>query len=489
MDNRLIPRPVKLGWRPDPPLTLTETATISCTRDGVAGLWRETLGLPLPAAAGQATIRLVLDETAGLAPEGYRLSIDPDRLLAVAVSPAGLVNALQTVRQLQRGGELPSAEIQDAPRFSWRGALLDVSRYFMPAPFLFRMVDLLAMHKLNVLHLHLTDDQGWRFPSQRYPRLTEVGGWRTETIIGAGDGSAPGTRYDGIPHGGAYTRRELTDLVAYAAARNVTVVPEIDLPGHVQAAIAAYPELGNTGEQLAVRTSWGISDHVLNLSDTATRFCADILEEVAEIFPSPWIHVGGDECPRTEWKNSPVIAERGLSSENDLQRWFTGQLNDMLRGMNRRLVGWDEIGDEGPVPAGATVMSWRGVKGGIDAATGGADTIICPVTPCYLDRYQSDSPDEPLAFEGLNTVADVYAFDPVPGALPPEAASHVLGTQFLLWSEYIPSPAHAEYMAFPRGVALAEVAWSSPDRDLADFQRRLAAHLPRLDALGVNYHR
>jgi hexosaminidase len=480
VENTLIPRPAKLGWRPDPPLVLTEAATISCPRQGVAGLWRETLGLPLPAAAGPATIRLVLDETAGLALEGYRLSISPDRLLAVAASPGGLVNALQTVRQLRRNGELPSVEIEDAPRFSWRGALLDVSRYFMPAPFLFRLVDLLAMHKLNVFHLHLTDDQGWRFPSERYPRLTEVGGWRAETITGAGDG---------IPHGGAYTKKELTDLVAYAAARNVTVVPEIDLPGHVQAAIAAYPELGNTGEQLAVRTSWGISDHVLNLSDEAMRFCAGILEEVAEIFPSPWIHVGGDECPRTEWKNSPVIAERGLSSENDLQRWFTGQLNDMLRGMNRRLVGWDEIGDEGLAPEGATVMSWRGVEGGIDAATNGADTIICPVTPCYLDRYQVDSPGEPLAFEGLNTLADVYAFDPVPGALPPEAAHHVLGTQFLLWTEYMPNPAHVEYMAFPRGVALAEVAWSSPDRDFADFQRRLAAHLPRLDALDVNYHR
>jgi hexosaminidase len=407
--------------------------------------------------------------------------------------PAGLVNALQTTRQLLPAADpaaLPCVEIEDEPRFSWRGAMLDVSRHFMPAPFLFRMVDLLAVHKLNVFHLHLTDDQGWRFPSERYPRLSEVGGWRAETLIGPGSTLEPGTSFDGIPHGGCYTRKELTDLVAYAAARNVTVVPEIDLPGHTQAAIAAYPSLGNAGHPLKVWTTWGISEHVLNLSDAAMRFCSDIMAEVAEIFPSPWIHVGGDETPRTEWVNSPVIAEHGLTSENDLQRWFTNQLNDELHALGRRLVGWDEIGDDGPVPHDAVVMSWRGVDGGVAAATGGADTIICPVKPCYFDHYQSGDPGEPLAFPGLpavNALADVYAFDPVPAALPPDAASHVLGTQFLLWTEYIADPAHAEYMAFPRGAALAEVAWSSPDRDLPDFQRRLATHLRRLDTLGVNY--
>jgi hexosaminidase len=486
--HTLIPRPVRLNWRPGTPFDINAT-TISCPDPAVAALWRDTLALPLPAAGESAGIRLVMEET-GLGPEGYRLSVTPERVLAVAAAPAGLVNALQTVRQL-----LPAprcVEIEDAPRFSWRGAMLDVSRHFMPASFLFRMVDLLAFHKLNVFHLHLTDDQGWRFPSERYPRLTEVGGWRAETLIGPGSTLEPGTTFDGIPHGGCYTRKELTDLVAYAAARNVTVVPEIDLPGHTQAAIAAYPSLGNAGHPLKVWTSWGISEHVLNLSDAAMRFCAGIIAEVAEIFPSPWIHVGGDETPRTEWVNSPVIAEHGLTSENDLQRWFTSQLNDELHALGRRLVGWDEIGDDGPVPPDAAVMSWRGVEGGIAAATGGADTIICPVEPCYFDRYQSRDPGEPLAFPGLpgvNTLEDVYAFDPVPAALPPDAAGRVLGTQFLLWTEYIPDPAHAEYMAFPRGAALAEVAWSSADRDLADFQRRLAAHLPRLDALGVNYRR
>jgi hexosaminidase len=502
-----IPRPALLRPRPGR-LVLTDQAAVSFPppAEEAAGLLRELLGpatgFALPPGGAPAQIDLSLsDDLVGLGPEGYRIVVDESRATLSAWRNAGLVNAVQTLRQLldpaiYRGSvapgmtwEIPCLEIEDQPRFGWRGAHLDVSRHFMPAPFLFRFVDLLAMHKLNTFHLHLTDDQGWRFPSRKYPRLTEIGSWRAASPVGhrGRDGA------DGTPHGGSYTREELVALVAYAERRNITVMPEIDLPGHTLAAIAAYPRLGNLDEQLEVWTSWGVTPHVMNLNPETLGFCQDVLAEVLEVFPSPYIHVGGDECPTSEWMHSPAaqakMRELGLTDPAGLQNWFTGQLNRFLLANGRHLVGWDEIIEVGTPPEGATVMSWRGEGGGVSAAGAGFDVVMCPEKPVYFDHYQGPAESEPLAIGGLNTLEDVYAYEPVPEGLSPVAAAHVLGSQFQVWTEYIADPAAVEYMSFPRGAALAEVLWSPAERSYADFNRRLSPHLARLDVLGVNYRR
>lgn len=503
----IIPRPTSLHRR-DGEFVLAEDTTLSYPDEAasVARLWRELLapatGLEFPRASDDAGVQFVLDSGSAPAGEAYRLTVTRERILIIASANAGLRNAVQTVRQLLPPGnykrgpvrgqrwKLPCVQIEDSPRFAWRGALLDVARRFMPTDFLFRLVDLLALHKLNVLHLHLTDDQGWRFPSETYPRLVEVGAWRRETIVGHQCDDTMKPRFDGTPHGGYYTRQELADLVAYAAHRNVTVVPEIDMPGHMQAAVAAYPELGNDPDGVRVRTEWGISTHVLNISEHTMQFCRDILNEVADVFPSPYIHVGGDECPRTEWHQNTLVQQRiaalGLAGTDAVQPWFTRQVSEILRATERAPVGWDEIMDGG-APQSAVVMSWRGVGGGIRAAREGHDVVMCPGQPCYFDHYQSPDPDEPLAIHGLNPIEDVYAFDPMPPDLPDPFASRVLGTQLLLWTCYTPTAGDVEYIAFPRGCALAEAAWSTGPREFEDFKARLAVHLGRLDVLSVNY--
>jgi hexosaminidase len=495
----LLPQPVEavVGggiWRLEPQATVSGPP-------GLVALARMLLGpatgFALAPGGVDAAIRLGVDgDTTD--PERYVLRIDDAGLQIIGGGEAGVRNGLQTLVQLmptdvlrpaavRRDWDLPHVEIADSPRFRWRGAHIDVSRHFMPVTWLRRFVELLALHKLNVMHLHLTDDQGWRLPSERWPRLTEVGSWRTGTRRGprgqAGD--------DATPHGGHYTRQELVDLVAYAAARNVTVVPEIDLPGHMQAALTAYPELGNGTGPYEVLTTWGISEQVLNLDDATVTFCTDILGEVMDIFPSSYVHVGGDECPTTEWRHAPGAQARkrqlGLSDESGLQHWFTGQLHAYLTKAGRRLIGWDEIIDGGAPPEGATVMSWRGTRGGIAAARAGHDVVMCPETPCYFDQYQSDRADEPLAIGGLNTLEDVCAYDPVPAELEGDLARHVLGSQFQLWTEYMPTPAAVDYMAWPRGAALADVLWSPSGRDSIARRDRVASHLERLDVLGVGY--
>jgi hexosaminidase len=495
----LVPQPLQViegdaVWRLDP------WAAVSGPPDLVQlarTLLGPATGFPLAPGGVDAAIRLNVDGNPANG-EGYVLRIDASGVEITGGGEAGVRNGLQTLVQLlpndilrpttvRRDWDLPHVEITDAPRFSWRGAHVDVSRHFMPVTWLRRFVDLLALHKLNVLHLHLTDDQGWRLPSARWPRLTEISCWRPGTAQGfygqAGD--------DATPHGGYYTRQELADLVAFAAARNVTVVPEIDLPGHMQAALAAYPEFGNGTGPYDVLTTWGISEKVLNLDDATIAFCTDILGEVMDIFPSSYVHVGGDECPTTEWRHAAGAQARmrrlGLNDEAGLQHWFTAQLHTFLTGAGRRLIGWDEIIEGGAPPAGATVMSWRGTSGGIAAAQAGHDVVMCPETPCYFDHYQSDGSDEPLAIGGRNTLEDVCAYDPVPAELEGDLARHVLGSQFQLWTEYMPTPAAVDYMAWPRGAALADVLWSPSGRDPRARRARVAAHLGRLDVLGVGY--
>lgn len=438
-----------------------------------------------------------------LGDEGYRLQVTPETIELRAACRAGLGHAVQTLRQLLPPeifvGQvlpgyrwaIPCAEISDWPRFAWRGAHLDVARHYLPVEFLLRYIGLLALHKINVFHLHLTDDQGWRMEVQRYPLLTEVGAWRSTSMVG----HPSQQRFDGVPHGGFYTQAELATVVAHAAGLGITVVPEIDMPGHCQAAIAAYPELGTRPDRrVGVATAWGLPGEVLNVDDPTVAFFQNVLAEVIGVFPSPFIHLGGDECPVSRWRESPQATARmralGLSSEAGLHGWFLHQMSGFLARSGRRMMGWDEIVGAG-LPAGAAVMCWRGDAAGVAAARAGHDVVMAEQQYTYLDWAQSPGPAEPVAFgnrgEHVTPLDKVYGYEPVPAALTAAEARHILGTQCQLWTEHVASPPHAEYMTFPRLCALAEVAWSAPGRDRGDFLARLGGHLRRLGAAGVNY--
>ena len=461
----------------------------------------EAFGIRDGATAG---IRMAVDPTTGLGRECYRLEISPMGIDLVGGDAAGLFYATQTLRQLLptavfRAAPVvgvawaaPAVSIEDGPRFPWRGALLDVGRYFFPKAFVLRYIDLLALHKLNVLHLHLTEDQGWRLEIRKYPRLTDIGAWRAETMVGhLREARASGFRFDGMPHGGFYSQGDIREIVAYAARRFITVVPEVELPGHSQAAIAAYPELGNASKRLPVATTWGIKKHVLNVEDSTLDFYRDVYEEVLELFPSRFVHIGGDECPKDEWRTSPTAQRRmrdaGIDSEDGLQSWFIRQFDDFLAARGRRLVGWDEILEGGLAP-GATVMSWRGEAGGIAAARSGHDAVMVPDAFTYFDYYQStDHATEPVADGGVVTLETVHGYEPVPAELTLDQQSHVLGAQFALWTEYVPDSAHAEYMTFPRACAFAEVVWSPGHDTYSAFLTRLRPHLDRLRAMEVRF--
>jgi hexosaminidase len=438
-----------------------------------------------------------------LGDEGYRAVIAPGGIDLIAQTRGGLFWGLQTLRQLLPAQvfspsrvdgvlwEMPCGTIEDRPRFGWRGMMLDCSRHFMPIEFIYKWIDLLAIHKMNVFHWHLTDDQGWRIEIRKYPMLTEVGAWRNQTLIG--HALSPETRmYDGKPHGGFYTQTQIKSVVRFAAERNITVVPEIELPGHSQAAVAAYPHLGNTGEQIDVLTSWGVSPYILNVEESTIEFYQDVLGEVMELFPSPFIHIGGDEAIKDQWKASRRVHARmeelGLKDEHELQSWFIRRMDEFLAGRGRKLVGWDEILEGGLAP-GAMVMSWRGEEGGIAAANSGHDVVMSPQKQVYFDHYQSENKDaEPLAIGGFTPVEQVHQYEPVPAVLDASAARRVQGAQGQLWTEYVPNSSHAEYMTFPRLCALAEVVWSPRQRrDFLEFLPRLMLHLERLKLLGVNY--
>ncbi|MER5212942.1 beta-N-acetylhexosaminidase [Streptomyces sp. NPDC002838] len=468
-------------------------------------------GYPLP-PHGNNWNRILLRTLPELAeelgsPEAYRLCADGYVLAVDGASETGVFWGAQTLRQLlgpdafrrapvaaKEEWEFPAVTIHDAPRFRWRGLMLDVARHFMPKDGVLRYLDLMATHKLNVFHFHLTDDQGWRIEIKRYPRLTEVGSWRARTKFG--HGASP--LWEEKPHGGYYTQDDIREIVAYAAERHITVVPEIDVPGHSQAAIAAYPELGNTDvidtTSLSVWDSWGISENVLAPTDNTLRFYEGVFEELLDLFPSEFVHVGGDECLKDQWKRSPAaqarIQELGLADEDELQSWFIGHFDKWLSARGRRLIGWDEI-LEGGLAEGAAVSSWRGYQGGIAAARAGHDVVMCPSQQVYLDHRQHAGPDEPVPIGYVRTLEDVFRFEPVPPELTPEEAGHVLGTQANVWTEVMEDRARVDYQTFPRLAAFAEVAWSRlpapAERDFADFERRMAAHYRRLDALGVAY--
>ncbi|MGW1513212.1 beta-N-acetylhexosaminidase [Streptomyces sp. NPDC002394] len=464
-------------------------------------------GLPLADGAGPHAIRLRVGEAAARGPEGYRLVVDDTGVLIEGGGPAGVFWGAQTLRQLLgpdayrkapvRGEgrwELPYTTVEDTPRFGWRGLLLDVSRHFTPKDDVLRLLDLLAAHKLNVFHFHLTDDQGWRIEIKRHPKLTEVGAWRARTKWG----HRASPLWTETPYGGFYTQDDIREIVAYAAERHITVVPEIDLPGHAQAAIAAHPELGNTDvvdtAALAVWDTWGVNPNVLAPTEAVLRFYEGVFEEVLDLFPSTFVHVGGDECPKDQWKASPAaqarIEELGVGDEDGLQSWFIRHFDRWLAARGRRLIGWDEI-LEGGLADGAAVSSWRGYAGGIAAAEAGHDVVMCPEQHVYLDHRQAPGEDEPVPIGYVRTLEDVYRFEPVPPGLPPEAAAHILGTQANVWTEVMENRSRVDYQVFPRLAAFAEVAWSAlpaPEaRDHAGFERRMRTHYRRLDALGVDY--
>jgi hexosaminidase len=438
-----------------------------------------------------SSILLELDDGGAVhGPEGYRLSVGVRQVRLSACSSSGLFYGCQTLLQLLSDGTvgedpsrnpewlIPQVLIEDRPRFRWRGLHLDVSRHFMPKAVIKSLIDQIAWYKLNRFHWHLTDDQGWRIEIKRYPKLTEVGAWRSEN----------GRRY-----GGFYTQDNVREIVEYAQGRQVQIVPEIEMPGHCLAALAAYPELSCTGGPFEVATAWGVFQDVYCAGSERTYdFLLAVLSEVLDLFPGRYIHIGGDECLRDRWKACPScqrrIRKEGLRGEDALQDYFVGRIAAFLRLCNRRAIGWDEILREGLAPDVA-VMSWRGEQPGADGARAGHDVVMTPQSHCYFDHYQSGQREtEPKAIGGLTALEDVYAYEPVPAGLTEAQAAHVLGAQANLWTEYVETPAHAEYMLFPRLLALSEVVWSERGtRDEADFMARVRLHLQRLERLGINH--
>lgn len=434
-------------------------------------------------------------------PEGYQLSVKDKRITLTAAAPAGLFYGYQTLCQLLPAEieshspvqgiswTIPGAEIDDKPRYEWRGLHLDVGRHYMPVEFIKEYIDNMAMHKLNTFHWHLTEDQGWRIEIKKYPKLTEIGAWRKETLIGHNRDQPH--QFDGQRYGGFYTQDEVKEIVQYAKDRFITVVPEIELPGHATAAIAAYPELGVTGEQVEVVTHWGIFPDIFNVEDETFTFLEDVLTEVIELFPSEYIHIGGDEAIKDQWKSSESIQQQmkelGLKDEHELQSYFITRIEKFLNSKGRKLIGWDEILEGGLAP-NAAVMSWRGTEGGIAAAKSGHKVVMSPGSHVYFDHYQADPKDEPLAIGGYTTLEKVYQFEPTPAELNKEEEKYVMGAQANVWTEYLPTPEHVEYMVFPRVSALAEVVWSPKEsRNWEDFKNRIPKQLKRYEFRGINY--
>ena len=468
---------------------------------------RETgLHVPVVGAAkhlADPSITLALDPRLAdtLGPEGYQLDVSPTRVLLHAARPAGLFHGVQTLRQLVEQATpavnqprsttgrlsdaltIPALRINDKPRYRWRGMLLDCGRHFMDKQFVKRYIDLLAYHKMNVLHWHLTEDQGWRIEIKKYPKLTEIGAWRKATR----DNEQP---RKGDLYGGYYTQDDIREIVAYAASRYITVVPEIEMPGHCVAALAAYPELSCTGGPFQVRTRWGIAADVYCAGNDQTfEFLQNVLTEVMDLFPAAYIHIGGDECLKRRWKKCPKCQARikaeGLKDENELQSYFIRRIEKFLNAHNRRLIGWDEILEGGLAP-NATVQSWRGMRGALAAATAGHDVISSPTSHCYLDYAQYRAPGEPTNM-GYLTLERCYSFEPTPAQLAPEQARHVLGLEGNMWTEHA-AQNRIDWQVFPRLCALCEVGWTPKrQRNYEDFARRMRTHYRRLDQMGVHY--
>lgn len=450
--------------------------------------------LELPSAKGKNGIYFSIDDSIQHE-EGYQLEISSNKIEIRCLGPKGAFYAVQTLIQLLPISSdanqiaIQGIRIEDAPRFSYRGMHLDVARHFFPIEFIKRYLDLMALLKMNTFHWHLTEDQGWRVEIKKYPKLQEIAAFREETLIG--HYSDQPHQFDGKRYGGYYTQEQIKEIVAYAAERQITVIPEIEMPGHSQAAIAAYPNLGCTGDSIKVATKWGVFEDIYCPKESTFEFLEDVIDEVVDLFPGKYIHIGGDEAPKIRWKNCKhcqnLIKKEGLKDEHELQSYFITRMEKYINSKGKQIIGWDEILEGGLAP-NATVMSWRGTSGAVEAAKEHHNVILTPGSHCYFDHYQSDNENEPLAIGGFLPLEKVYSFDPIPKELTEAESKYVLGAQGNLWTEYITTPQKAEYMAFPRAIALSEVVWSKKEsKNYSDFISRLEQFNKRLDAMNVNY--
>lgn len=510
-DFNIIPRPQQVKVSNDAPFTLSAKTVISlgtnsqdmkCNANMLASYIEQATGIRPAIGKGKsgAAIILTIDKTIANA-EGYKLDADAKQIRIAGASAAGVFYGIQTLRKslpLVNGKaskvSIPAVHIADAPRFAYRGTHLDVSRHFVTADSVRQFIDMLALHNINRFHWHLTDDQGWRIEIKKYPLLTQIGSKRAQTVIGHNSG-----KYDGKPYSGFYTQKQIRDIVKYAADRYITIVPEIDLPGHMQAALAAYPDMGCTGGPYEVWQKWGVSDNVLCAgNDKTLTFIDNVLKEITQLFPSKYIHVGGDECPKTQWQKCPkcqarikalnLEAKDGHSAEERLQSYIITHASNYLKSLGRNTIGWDEI-LEGGLAEGATVMSWRGESGGIAAAKQHHDVVMTPNSYLYFDYYQSlDKANEPLAIGGYLPLETVYSYEPMPKELTADEARHIIGVQANVWTEYMPTFKQMQYMALPRLAALSEVQWSQPAlKDYTSFTNRLTEFTHMYDRLGYNY--
>ena len=510
-DFNIIPRPQQVNVSNDAPFTLSAKTVISLGTNSqnmkrnanmLASYIEQATGIrPAVGKSKNGTaIVLTIDKTIANA-EGYKLDADAKQIRIAGASAAGVFYGIQTLRKslpLVNGKaskvSIPAVHIADAPRFAYRGTHLDVSRHFVTADSVRQFIDMLALHNINRFHWHLTDDQGWRIEIKKYPLLTQIGSKRAQTVIGHNSG-----KYDGKPYSGFYTQKQIRDIVKYAADRYITIVPEIDLPGHMQAALAAYPDMGCTGGPYEVWQKWGVSDNVLCAgNDKTLTFIDNVLKEITKLFPSKYIHVGGDECPKTQWQKCPkcqarikalnLEAKDGHSAEERLQSYIITHASNYLKSLGRNTIGWDEI-LEGGLAEGATVMSWRGESGGIAAAKQHHDVVMTPNSYLYFDYYQSlDKANEPLAIGGYLPLETVYSYEPMPKELTADEARHIIGVQANIWTEYMPTFKQMQYMALPRLAALSEVQWSQPAlKDYTSFTNRLTEFTHMYDRLGYNY--
>ena len=510
-DFNIIPHPQQVNVSNDAPFTLSaKTVIILGTNNQdmkrnanmLASYIEQATGIrPTVGKSKNGTaIVLTIDKTIANA-EGYKLDADAKQIRIAGASAAGVFYGIQTLRKslpLVNGKaskvSIPAVHIADAPRFAYRGTHLDVSRHFVTADSVRQFIDMLALHNINRFHWHLTDDQGWRIEIKKYPLLTQIGSKRAQTVIGHNSG-----KYAGNPYSGFYTQKQIRDIVKYAADRYITIVPEIDLPGHMQAALAAYPDMGCTGGPYEVWQKWGVSDNVLCAgNDKTLTFIDNVLKEITQLFPSKYIHVGGDECPKTQWQKCPkcqarikalnLEAKDGHSAEERLQSYIITHASNYLKSLGRNTIGWDEI-LEGGLAEGATVMSWRGESGGIAAAKQHHDVVMTPNSYLYFDYYQSlDKANEPLAIGGYLPLETVYSYEPMPKELTADEARHIIGVQANIWTEYMPTFKQMQYMALPRLAALSEVQWSQPAlKDYNSFTNRLTEFTHLYDRLGYNY--
>lgn len=505
---QIIPRPVAAKTLSNQPVTLDKTTAIISDKrfhDQAVYLQQQVkaqCGLLLPVqtkpSANQSAIFLSFDSLKAYKPEMYVLMITNNRVAIHAKDIGGAVHGIQTFLQLlplQRKEEIrvDPVEIEDYPRFRYRGMHLDVSRHFFPVSFVKKYIDYLTFHKFNTFHWHLTDDQGWRIEIKSYPKLTEVGAWRDSTLVGHFRDTP--ARYDGIPYGGYYTQDEVKDIIRYAAVRGITIIPEIDIPGHSRATIASYPELSTSPDTAwQVATAWGMynrKNNVLAPNEKTFRFLKTVFGEIAALFPSPYIHVGGDECSKIWWRSDPktqaFMKEHGLKNEMALQTYFIQQVINELKQRGKMVIGWDEI-LEGDLDTSAIIMNWRGINAAVEAAKKNHRVIMTPGPYTYLNYAQTRSKDN-LTAGGYLPLDKVYDFEPVPKELNYQEAANILGAQGNLWTEYIPYVSKVEYMLFPRMTALSEVLWTQPDKkDFNDFKKRLKeAAIPRYQFWNSNY--